>query len=1166
MRRLPRLALLVCLLIVSPTASADEWPVPRGPSREPKPYRYDAKILDEIPKAFLEDAPACILFTRSTYLVEPDGTIESTTHEITRFNGRKGIEKLGEYRSISFSPRYEKLTLNEARVIKADGTSVPVEPRHVQLRDVATDFQVYDEDKQLVISWPNLQVGDAFEVKWTVRGKNPEFAGEFFTRYNFGDDEHPVAHDELYVRVPQGKTLKYADINARIDLTKTEGRGQTHYHWKTVNKTPLTRDDDRPSREELRWQVACSTFPTWEAIGQWKQKVRAECWECTPAIKEIVAKVAGERMTPLEKARALTYWVRHNIRYLSRGPEGLGYTPHPPTAVLSNRFGDCKDQAQLLAVMLREIGLPVWLVTLGTLDDGQVLEAVPSPWGTHAILFVAIDGKEYWIDTTVSQAAWDFLPRSDCGRLAYLTRDGEIKLVRTPAFTYKDFRIEQTTHVAIAADGTSRSKRQVSYQGTSAWYKRDAWIDTPLGERRRLVSSELQDSHNRARLVALQVDEKSLHDYDGPVRAEFEYEIPDHFAGEPREGVLTDSTVWSRLLSYTFDPGREHSFNLYSPFESVHRYVVKLPAALRCTQPPEEKKIECPWGFFELKVKTDDPHCIEFTMHTRLEKTRIEKADFAKFQAFHDAVAKAYRAWLTLRPTTEIADAPALEALLAAAPAGEAFSARVLAQLYLDHDKAADARRVLAAAVKHAPTDKALWDLRLQAANPEDKTALYRATIEQFPKESQYVAALGANLVARGEHAEARNVLMPLTGSTTATVRGSAHYQLARVCYDQRQLKDALKHVESAVDADITLLTDVKAIEFKARIHEKLGEIKEAIATYHLGVDIDEKAHELLFPLVRLEWQAGLKADALDHLRRCTVAVGKDAAGLVKAAELHLLLGRTDDALDLARRVPEQEDRQFRAAQRVLFLAHVERKEYKLALNHITRGADLSPEWTIGMIEAMVATGLLDGAKNALPSPPPKEALARVAQLHKLLARRDALLAQLAPPKEKHDAANKAASRFVCAEWGLQEGWSRAHVDKLLRTSLEEMELGPAIALRGWLALEKGQLARALADAEKAIVLKPADARAYLVRGRVRLERGDVRALSDLEEAAKRGDGKDATILHWLAAAQAQTGQIPLALKTQRQAVELRPDDAELREQLRQLDARLKELKNTDSQ
>ena len=84
-------------------------------------------------------------------------------------------------------------------------------------------------------------------------------------------------------------------------------------------------------------------------------------------------------------------------------------TPRP--RCLTNRFGDCKDTSQLLAVMLREAGMQVDLATLGALDDGQVLEAVPSPWGTHAILLVTIDGKEHWIDTTASLAGWDFLPQ-----------------------------------------------------------------------------------------------------------------------------------------------------------------------------------------------------------------------------------------------------------------------------------------------------------------------------------------------------------------------------------------------------------------------------------------------------------------------------------------------------------------------------------------------------------------------------------------------------------------------------------------------------------------------------------------------------------------------------------------------------------------------------------
>src|SRR5262249_42501444 len=81
-------------------AAAEGWPVPRGPSHEPSPYRYDAKKPPVIPKEFLDDAAACVLYASNTHLVEPDGTIEVITHDITRVSGRKGIEKVGEYRNI----------------------------------------------------------------------------------------------------------------------------------------------------------------------------------------------------------------------------------------------------------------------------------------------------------------------------------------------------------------------------------------------------------------------------------------------------------------------------------------------------------------------------------------------------------------------------------------------------------------------------------------------------------------------------------------------------------------------------------------------------------------------------------------------------------------------------------------------------------------------------------------------------------------------------------------------------------------------------------------------------------------------------------------------------------------------------------------------------------
>src|SRR5262249_52396687 len=165
------------------------------------------------------------------------------------------------------------------------------------------------------------------------------------------------------------------------------------------------RDDDLPSKEEFRLQVAFSTLASWEEVDKWNRNVHSACWECTADVKTVVQEVTKGLKSPEEKARALTYWVRRNVRYLSAGLNH-GFTPHAPKQVLADRYGDCKDKSQLLAVMLREAGVSASLVSLGTLDDGQVLEAVPSPWATHMIVLATVDGKEHWIDPTTSRAAW----------------------------------------------------------------------------------------------------------------------------------------------------------------------------------------------------------------------------------------------------------------------------------------------------------------------------------------------------------------------------------------------------------------------------------------------------------------------------------------------------------------------------------------------------------------------------------------------------------------------------------------------------------------------------------------------------------------------------------------------------------------------------------------
>jgi Flp pilus assembly protein TadD len=75
------------------------------------------------------------------------------------------------------------------------------------------------------------------------------------------------------------------------------------------------------------------------------------------------------------------------------------------------------------------------------------------------------------------------------------------------------------------------------------------------------------------------------------------------------------------------------------------------------------------------------------------------------------------------------------------------------------------------------------------------------------------------------------------------------------------------------------------------------------------------------------------------------------------------------------------------------------------------------------------------------------------------------------------------------------------------------------------------------------------------VRGRARLEQANVQqALSDLRKATELSRREDAIVLHWFAAALLDAGRAKEAVETQRLALLLRPNDAELQDQLRRME------------
>src|SRR5213075_451377 len=126
---------------------------------------------------------------------------------------------------------------------------------------------------------------------------------------------------------------------------------------------------------------------------------------------------------------------------------GGGYRPHPPSQVLRNSYGDCKDKANLMKALLATIGIPSHLVTLYYGDADYVRESWPSPQQfNHCILAIELlhpmeslssgassaDGRWLFFDPTDPTTPLGELPASERGSLALMVRPGTVGLTRLP--------------------------------------------------------------------------------------------------------------------------------------------------------------------------------------------------------------------------------------------------------------------------------------------------------------------------------------------------------------------------------------------------------------------------------------------------------------------------------------------------------------------------------------------------------------------------------------------------------------------------------------------------------------------------------------------------------------------------------------------------------------
>jgi transglutaminase-like putative cysteine protease len=415
---MPLLAALVLVLgaiLWSPRAGAASPREPRAYDVGPAPG-WVATIEDaEVPAASATAAleqrardGVYLALADDQVQVQKDGVVTSFRRRVQRITSGAGVEHAAELR-FEVDPSYERLTLHAIRIVRGGRMTDALDERDVRVLEQETDLEqrVYNGRITVLVVLRDVRVGDAIDYAYSIRGQNPVMAGRFARDVPLAG---PLFTQRLRVRLvaPAAReiamTVKGIDLTPTIVLGPRDGERETV--WERRNVDAVVFEGDAPSWFVPWPRVMLTEHASWGDVARWATPlfdVRA-----SPAGDRLIdAKVAELRVSHADladRALAAVRFVQDDVRYLGIEMGENSHRPHPPAAVLAQRFGDCKDKALLLVTLLRALGVEAHVALVSTELGARIDEHPPAPIAfDHAIVRATLGGAPVWIDATRSQ-------------------------------------------------------------------------------------------------------------------------------------------------------------------------------------------------------------------------------------------------------------------------------------------------------------------------------------------------------------------------------------------------------------------------------------------------------------------------------------------------------------------------------------------------------------------------------------------------------------------------------------------------------------------------------------------------------------------------------------------------------------------------------------------
>ncbi|WP_153811405.1 DUF3857 domain-containing protein [Terrimicrobium sacchariphilum] len=313
------------------------------------------------------------------------------------------------------SPPIVTSKLEIARVIHPDGSATVFNPAKLP---AATDCTSGVCGAMAMVYLPKVEPGCIVEIGYRVRQMLNAALPEVTETLPI-QQKIPALATQIEIKVPENKIYHVALKNSDVTPEESVDHGRKIFRWALgPQKAAESLPGDPPACEWVTW-LGVSSLPSWEKFAVWYRRIAAGSDAVDDTVRETARGLVATAETREEKIQRLFEFVSA-LRYVAVELGIQGFRPRTPAQVLNNRFGDCKDKANLLIALLSASGIEANFVLLNRGSATDV--SLPSWQFNHAICYVPGEGKnpDLWLDATDSVTPYGYVPPGDAGRQGFV--------------------------------------------------------------------------------------------------------------------------------------------------------------------------------------------------------------------------------------------------------------------------------------------------------------------------------------------------------------------------------------------------------------------------------------------------------------------------------------------------------------------------------------------------------------------------------------------------------------------------------------------------------------------------------------------------------------------------------------------------------------------------